>query len=298
MSIGFPVYNGQSLARRALESLLAQEYEGFELIISDNASTDSTQSICEQFAARDSRVSYRRRAINLGAAWNFRHVLEAARGDYFMWAAHDDTWRPQFISTLLRDLEAHPDAGVALSAVQLLDEDGQRTNVIRFDGPKNPNGLSHYQMLTGLTLSGKAKRKYNLYIYGLFRTELLRQAMRAFIDTYIADRLLMCQIALAARFRYVDEILYERTVGARPSHQRYPEESFSRIFYGAHSLPRRVALDLGKMLWRSEIIPAHRKLYAPIAMWRIARLIETHLRKERKPENAIALSQAGPRHDG
>ena len=90
VSIGMPVYNGETYIREALDSLLQQTFTDFELIISDNASTDGTGVICKEYAFGDSRIRYIRQATNLGAVGNFEFVLNEARGEYFMWAAHDD----------------------------------------------------------------------------------------------------------------------------------------------------------------------------------------------------------------
>ena len=92
VSIGMPVYNGEKYIREALDSLLGQSFTGFELIISDNASTDGTEAICQQYAAKDSRIRYVRQPVNLGALDNFTFVLDEARGGYFMWAAADDRY--------------------------------------------------------------------------------------------------------------------------------------------------------------------------------------------------------------
>lgn len=106
VSIGMPVYNGSKYIREALDSLLAQTFADFELIISDNASTDATQSICEEYERRDPRVRYVRQAENKGAVANFQFVLDQAHGELFMWAAYDDLWAPDFLMdamTLLQD---------------------------------------------------------------------------------------------------------------------------------------------------------------------------------------------------
>lgn len=90
VSIGMPVYNGGRFIRKALDSLLAQTFTDFELIISDNASTDATQEICMEYAARDNRIGYIRQPINMGGFLNFKFVLEQAKGEYFKWCAADD----------------------------------------------------------------------------------------------------------------------------------------------------------------------------------------------------------------
>jgi len=97
VSIGMPVYNGEKFIREALDSLLAQTFTDFELIISDNASTDATETICREYAAHDPRIRYVRQRENRGVLANFRFVLDEAVGEYFMWAAADDEWKSFFV---------------------------------------------------------------------------------------------------------------------------------------------------------------------------------------------------------
>jgi len=97
ISIGMPVFNGHACLENALDSLLNQTFTDFELIISDNASTDNTKEICEQYAKNDARIKYIRQVENIGATMNFKFVLEQAVGEYFMWAAADDKRSPDFL---------------------------------------------------------------------------------------------------------------------------------------------------------------------------------------------------------
>ena len=85
-----PVYNGAKFIRQTLDSILAQTFTDFELIISDNGSTDGTDTICSEYAQSDNRIRYYPNSVNRGAAWNYNRVFELARGIYFKWAAHDD----------------------------------------------------------------------------------------------------------------------------------------------------------------------------------------------------------------
>src|SRR4030042_4089054 len=101
VSIGMAVHNGERYIRQALDSLLAQDYDNFELIISDNASTDKTREICLAYAAKDKRVRYYRNQTNVGALRNFDRVFELSSGEYFMWACHDDYWKPRYLSSCL-----------------------------------------------------------------------------------------------------------------------------------------------------------------------------------------------------
>lgn len=115
VSIGLPVYNGAKSLKAAIESILGQTYGNFELIISDNCSTDKTSEICQLFAALDNRIKYFRQVKNIGAAANFRFVLEQAVGKYYFWAACDDTRSSDFIAVNIDYLENHPNYIASIS---------------------------------------------------------------------------------------------------------------------------------------------------------------------------------------
>jgi len=269
VSIGMPAYNGEQYIRKALDSLLAQDYENFELIISDNASTDSTLQICRAYAARDNRISIHVHTHNVGGLANFKTVLEQASGKYFMWAAVDDCWLPDFIEVLVKELEAHPEAGVAMCAVDRVWENGDLFDTIRFINKDNSNHRSYYQMLKSLT-SGK---KYNLYIYGLFRTQLLKEAISSILDVPRWDRLFICEMALATRFRYVDRVLHIRMHHDQPPNVRRPEEASSKMQNEDKWVNAKTLVALGQMLFQSNVIPWHRKFYLPAALWRYGWLL-------------------------
>ena len=118
VSIGMPVYNGEPFIREALDSLLAQTFTDFELIISDNASTDGTEAICREYEAKDARIRYVRQAENLGATANFQFVLDEALGIYFMWAAADDSQTSDFIELLITALDENPSFACMMTDVR------------------------------------------------------------------------------------------------------------------------------------------------------------------------------------
>lgn len=118
VSIGMPVFNGGQSIKNALDALLAQTFAEFELIISDNASIDDTQDICEAYAKRDQRIHYIRQSENVGATQNFEYVLREAQSDFFMWAAHDDLWMPDFLMTCYNLLQENHTAMFAMSAYE------------------------------------------------------------------------------------------------------------------------------------------------------------------------------------
>jgi glycosyltransferase involved in cell wall biosynthesis len=123
VSIGLPIYNGANKVVAAIEGILAQTYRHFELIISDNASSDETAKICEVYAEKDPRVRYVRQAANIGPFKNFRFVMEQAQGKYFFWASCDDTRSPDYVAVNVAFLEAHPDYCASTSRAR--DEGGR-----------------------------------------------------------------------------------------------------------------------------------------------------------------------------
>jgi glycosyltransferase involved in cell wall biosynthesis len=108
VSVGIPVYNGENYLQTAIDSVLAQDYEDFELVISDNASTDRTADICRDYAAADRRVRYFRNRENIGAVPNFNRVFALARGRYFKWLSSDDVCYPALLRRCVEILEAAP----------------------------------------------------------------------------------------------------------------------------------------------------------------------------------------------
>src|SRR5260370_42328257 len=111
VSIGMPGYNGAKYVRRSVQSVLAQDYEDFELLISDNASTDETESICRELAERDGRIRYFRNERNVGASQNFNKVFRLASGTFFKWAAPDDGCHPTMLLRRVAVLERSPARG-------------------------------------------------------------------------------------------------------------------------------------------------------------------------------------------
>ena len=275
VSIGFPVYNGEASMRRALDSLLAQDYPNLELLISDNGSTDGTADICQEYAKKDGRVRYFRSEKNQGQVWNFEHVLDEARGEYFMWTAHDDVWKPEFVRLLQAELQAHPEAGVAMSGIDIVDENGQPVKIVRFtEGKQSPNTFSAYQLLLRLmTLWGSTSKGHHLYWYGLFRRELLQWVFPCYyLNTLFGDRMFVSTMALATRFRYVDQGLYIRTRNTRNFVDRYPDENFARAARSNLTM-LGIPFRFGSTLWRCALIPAENKWLVPVGVLGMLKII-------------------------
>ncbi len=117
LTIGIPVYNGENFLVEKITSILNQDFTNFELIISDNGSTDSTKKICGEFVTKDKRIKFFSHEKNLGANWNFNFILKEARGEYFMWTAADDKILPGFYEKNMEMLEK--DTNIVCSASQV-----------------------------------------------------------------------------------------------------------------------------------------------------------------------------------
>src|SRR6476620_6905800 len=122
LAIGIPVFNGQEFLPELLDTLLAQTFRDFEILICDNASNDRTGDICREYAHRDTRVRYFCNERNLGALANFNRVFELSTAPLFKWAAHDDLYRPEYLETCVRLLDEHPDTVLAHTGTAFIDE--------------------------------------------------------------------------------------------------------------------------------------------------------------------------------
>jgi glycosyltransferase involved in cell wall biosynthesis len=200
VSIGVPVYNGERFLQAALDTLLCQTFQDFELIISDNGSTDRTEEICRRVAAADPRVRYFRSDQNRGAAWNHNRVVELARGEYFTWASHDDLLAPTFVERCVAVLDADP--GVVFC----------RPNVIYVDEEGNVLGRQAHRC--NCSSASPSVRFWELLVvqggqttYGLMRTSALRRV--APHQTFPrAERALFAELSLYGRFHVLTEELY------------------------------------------------------------------------------------------
>ena len=200
VTIGLPVYNGERYLRETLEGLLRQEFQDYELLISDNASTDGSQAIAREFAARDGRLSYQRNPENVGSARNFELLVERARGTYFIWASAHDRWAPRLLGECVAALEREPEAVLCYPQSYFINEAGQVIGPV----PEQPGTV-------GLGLRARYNTmiwRVNCYvIYGLFRRSALRQALPMGQVTG-TDDVVLAELALLGPFVAVAERLF------------------------------------------------------------------------------------------
>lgn len=200
VSIGMPVYNGESFLQEALDSLLAQTFENFELIISDNASTDKTESICREYAAKDQRIRYYRNPLNIGCAQNFNRVFKLSSSKYFKWAAYDDIHAPNFLEACIGILDRNPSVVLCHSRVKFIDELGQFIrdyNVqLKTDSPK-PHIRYHELLVPHLCYQ----------IYGVIRSDILKET-KLYGNYGYAEAVLLVQLGLRGQFYELPEYLF------------------------------------------------------------------------------------------
>jgi glycosyltransferase involved in cell wall biosynthesis len=205
LTIGLPVYNGEKYLTSALDSILQQTFDDFELIISDNASTDATERICSQYSAHDPRVHYFRFDQNYGASRNFNRVVELAPpSEYFKWVAHDDIYQPNFVELCIATLDQDPSVVLAYSKTAEINADCE---IIRlpevkwaFDVPE-----AHRRFLAYMRLP--IKRCFE--VFGVIRLDVLRSTH--LLGNFAgADLVLLSELALRGKFYEVPERLFLR----------------------------------------------------------------------------------------
>jgi len=209
-----PVYNGERFLGRAIETLLAQTYRDFELIIVDNASTDGTGDICRAFARRDRRVHYWQNPRNVGAAGNFRRVFELSQSELFKWAAHDDEHEPGFLERCVAALDSDPRLVLAYTRTRDIDSRG-RTLGLRSTGlDTNTDDVAR-------RFRSLVRRDYPCVLaYGVARAQILR-GTRLLSDYADCDRVMLAEIGLAGRIVELEEPLFVRREHDERSVQQY-----------------------------------------------------------------------------
>ncbi len=201
VTIGLPVYNGQNYLVETLESLLAQTFADFELVISDNASTDRTEAICREYAARDARIHYYRNDENIGASANYNRAFELGRGEYFKWAAHDDVLAPTYLERCVAVLDADPDVVLAYTQAKAIDSKG---NIVKiYPGKQHFNSPDPRERFYEFVLDPHPV----VAVFGLMRREVLGRTR--LIGKYAgSDRPLLSEMSLLGKFYEVPEHLF------------------------------------------------------------------------------------------
>lgn len=235
ISVGIPAYNAAAHIGTTLEGLLAQSFGDFEVIVSDNASTDATRDVVENYAQHDARIRYERQPSNIGANPNYSYVVHRARGKFFKWSSSSDWCAPDFLERCLNVLSAHDDAVLVAPRTFLFQDDLGKSEEYADDIAildESPSARLA-RLVSVLSL--------NNVINGLIRMSALRRTR--LIDTYRgADIVLMGHLALLGKFRLLDQRLFYRRMeratatalqdAAEKWQHHYPQRSTRTLFQG------------------------------------------------------------------
>jgi glycosyltransferase involved in cell wall biosynthesis len=235
VSIGLPVKNGAPLVAEAVRAILQQDFDAFELVIADNASTDDTLACCMQAAGDDPRVRVLRSDHDLGAAANFNRVLRSTEAPLFTWAAHDDRFRAKYLSSCVAALEANPDCSIAIPSIAFIDEGGDVVaEHIESQALASPRPFTRFWCFLA--------RKEWYMLYGVARRERL-EATSLFQPEWGTDVSLLWQLLLRHRFAVVPDVLFE--------YRTYRDKTIGQVMQGLQSDHHRDLADTRYLqLWR------------------------------------------------
>lgn len=246
VSIGMVIYNEEQYIREALDSLISQDFKDFELIISDNASLDSTQQICLDYASRDNRIRYYRNDTNIGAIENFNRVFKLSSGKYFMWAGGHDLWSENYISDCLNIMEKNPNVIVAHPKTIWIDENAEELNIKSgFIDTQGEWIISRFNITVWSDQN---------MIYGLIRSESLDKT-RLFRRTSAPDELLLAELSLFGDFAYAQKASwYQRKIRKTDNTKLYIERCFSTNKKFKIRLPHwRLFYEYTNLIWKGPI---------------------------------------------
>jgi glycosyltransferase involved in cell wall biosynthesis len=206
VSIGLPVYNGENYISKAIKSVLNQTYDNFELIITDNQSTDQTEKICREYEKKDKRVRYYRNIKNYGARYNYNKVFLLSKGKYFSWISHDDLIANDFIEKCVSVLEKDKSVILCHSRTAKINEVGEVVG--NYDERGNKIRISSKKIYVRF---GDLIKEENpcWWIFGLMRREVLEKTV-LFGNFEDSDRNLLAELSLQGRFVEIPEYLFFR----------------------------------------------------------------------------------------
>jgi glycosyltransferase involved in cell wall biosynthesis len=201
VSIGLPVFNGEDYLQEAVDSILGQTFEEFELIICDNASTDRTQEICEAYAMSDARVRYYRNAENIGAIQNWYRTFDLSACEYFASAADDDVYHPEFLRKCVAVLDRDPSVVLCYSKTKVIDENGIEVGAYDVEiDTSSPEPHERLYNMIGVDL-------LCIQMYGVMRASALKQT-KVYMGYYGCDRNTLAELSLLGKIYEIPEYLF------------------------------------------------------------------------------------------
>lgn len=246
VSIGVPIHNEAQYLSETLDSLLGQDYENIEVVISDNASTDDTEDTCLAYVSRDKRIRYYREAMNRGSLYNFDRVLRLSAGKYFMWASGHDLRAPSLIRRCVQALEERPELVLCYPRTLLLPFGGGPSREMNWDTLET-TGLPPAKRLKHVVM----RLSYGNAIYGVVRSAALE---RITLDARNwTDLSLLGQLSLQGEFHQIEDRLFFRRENRSPV-SREENAARQRAMLDPHDLrsgPRYPSFSKGLVLLRA-----------------------------------------------
>lgn len=242
VTIGLPIYNGAQHLPGALDSLLAQSFADFELVISDNASTDASASIIRSYESRDRRIRYIRQPVNIGAPANWNFVAREARGVYFKWASGNDIVAPAMLARCVEVLERERGVVLCYGRTELIDDSGRSQGIYPDDiDVREARASARFAHVCRSLAMNNAQA-------GLIRYEVLKRTR--FDRPYPAgDMVLMAELAMLGEFVLLPEVLLHRRWAPRSSSSQLSSAELKEFFApGARS-----KAPLGFIAWRKHL---------------------------------------------
>ncbi|MDX0371241.1 glycosyltransferase [Sinorhizobium meliloti] len=262
VSLGLPVYNGENFIAEAILSLLDQDFEDFELIITDNASTDRTAQICQAFAASDRRIRYVPNGRNLGAGPNFNRAFELSCGTYFKWCAHDDLISRNFLKEAVRALDENASAVIAYPTLQGIDRNGSLTSYSEGALPDMKGWSPAARFRAFATELG-----CDAAVFGLCRRGAL--ALTSLHESYYgSDRALLAEMAVLGEFIHVAHaVLYNRDHPTRSVNLHSTE----RLAWQDQEASGANSLELSRRLRHLVVIAYRHRRQSPLhhSLWQL-----------------------------
>lgn len=271
ITIGLPVYNGEKTIRKSLDSIISQTYKEFKLIISDNASTDSTQAICTEYAKHDKRIHYIRQTKNMGPLWNVINLLNNAESDYFVWIAADDFWESTFLEKNISILDSKKDVVASIGKTAIVGDYYQKFNYDQNDNITRKlykkirrRFLSFkYQSVYGSKYEDRVKSclksyRYALSIYSVFRTDILKKSANHEVIPW--DWAVILSVLKYGNLHVVDEVLSYRSLGGGTSNTNaiynylHKYIKFNQLIFPKIPFTKWCIKNLGKRIFLQNVV--------------------------------------------
>ena len=256
LTVGVPVFNGADYLEVAVRSVLSQSFTDLELVISDNASTDTTGAIARAMAAGDPRVTYRRNAENVGLSGNLNLLVPLARGRLFKWATADDLLRPGYLARCVETMDANPGAVLVYPKTVFVDADGASLD-LEDPGWHLASGDVSERLRRAIIADGFVNASL-----GVIRTDALRRTR--LLPRYPGgDYRLMAELSILGTFVEIPDRLYVRRIhkGSTTGNTAdlpWLRRHHSGVHRGVRAAYWRLSLDRAGIVARSPI-PVRRK---------------------------------------